>query len=191
MSLKDDYLQPDFYRFNEDSVNLAKFMTSHSSYKSGRVLEVGPGCGIITCELIAHSHLNFKDILFVEREVGFKESLESNMSRLKTPNNLNVQYFYEDFLSFRADGFSLIYFNPPYFFTTESRPSPDIRKEGCRRMAREDFISWLKHVHSLLNTGGEFFFCHRLNDWTAKAFGFTEVEVEERAGATFYDWKKN
>ena len=50
--MKDDYLQPDFYHFNEDSIQLVRFIkenidnsTEHSA------LEVGAGCGVISCEL--------------------------------------------------------------------------------------------------------------------------------------------
>lgn len=193
-----DYYQPPFYKFNEDSLHLSKFIRECLNAPDlGHTLEVGIGCGIISIEVLK-SVSSLKGLNAYEKEESFKESLEKNVElfiqKRGTPfKRENIEIRYEDFLSSNKERdalYDLIYFNPPYFFEGDGRKSPDLKKEGCRRMKRSHFIEWLKTSAALLKNGGDLFFCHRLNEWSPEDFNMRLEKIDSSDGAFYFHWKK-
>ncbi len=189
--MKDDYLQPDFYHFNEDSIQLVRFIkenidnsTEHSA------LEVGAGCGVISCELF--KNVGLKSLLLVELQAEFLPYLKDNLDSVGIKNYSIHQSSFsgDDFLKVVRSKNSLVCFNPPYFFNHEGRSSNNSQLETCRRIERSDFLKWFKNSFESLEAGGLLFFCHRSDTWQAKDFGFTDILKEKGPGATFYFWKK-
>jgi tRNA1(Val) A37 N6-methylase TrmN6 len=48
--MSDDYSQPDYYRFNSDSITLVNYLLK-SMGPTESILDLGAGCGIIGIEL--------------------------------------------------------------------------------------------------------------------------------------------
>lgn len=190
----DDYRQPSFYKFNEDSTFLAKFILKKIKSKSiENILEVGIGSGIISLEILSEIN-SFSLLKGVEKEIAFKNYLEFNINRwhVESSSKEDIEIIYKDFLSTELEecSFDLIYFNPPYFFEGEGRPSPDSKKEGCRRMKKVEFINWLEYSSKLLRDGGSLFFCHRFDYWCSNDFNLQSQEQITKEGATFFHWQK-
>lgn len=185
--MESDYLQPDFYHFNEDSIILVNFINANLPILSRyQIIEVGAGCGVISCELLKDKI--FGSLTLVEIQISFLSVLKENLKN----NNINNYSICND--SFTNDDLTeievdLIYFNPPYFFTNEGRSSADDQKELCRRIDRSDFLKWFSHCATYLKKGGALFFCHRLNSWKASDFGFIEIKKDTQKGASFYYWE--
>ena len=72
-----DYVQPDFYRFNEDSLKLVTRVESTLS-KASHVLDVGAGCGIIGIELALR--INIGELHLLEVQQDFLPFIETNLN---------------------------------------------------------------------------------------------------------------
>ncbi len=97
----------DVYEPDEDSFLLAK----HSKKASGRVLDVGTGCGIqaITC--------SGREVVGVDINLHAVENARFNAQKSNKPNCI----FFESSLFERVDGkFDFILFNPPYLPTSKT-----------------------------------------------------------------------
>lgn len=169
----DDYSQPDFYHFDEDSINLVKFMSSFFEVEEdleevqGDVLEIGAGCGVISIEL--HKIYPIKNLTLVEQEPSFESYISKNL-----PKGLKPKIFHKNFLEMNfLSRFDLIYFNPPFFFVEDSRASASSKRDSCRRIKRADWEKWLFDAIEILNDEGRLFFCHR----NVMDFGNFEVVV--------------
>lgn len=187
-----DYLQPDFYHFDEDSISLAKFMANElqkkRSFKPNQFLEIGAGCGVISLEL-SKSFPN-GDFELIELQESFKEIALKNIRNFgeheekfhyKVLDFLDVEYFVD---------FPVIFTNPPYFYEEDSRPSKDEKRNICRRMKKDLWNEWLFKMSSLLSPEGSLFFCHKKDDFHSAPFHLREVEKKLLNETTFYHWEK-
>lgn len=190
--MEEDYLQPDFYHFDEDSITLSKFIANELQKKipnrPNRFLEIGAGCGVISLEL--SRFFPEGDFDLIEIQESFKEIALHNIRKF-AHNEKKFHYKVMDFLNaeFFVD-FPLIFTNPPYFYEEDSRPSKDIKRNICRRMKKEHWNEWLFKMSSLLSPGGSLFFCHKRNDLTSANFHLREVEKKLINETTFYHWEK-
>lgn len=194
---EDKYFQPEFYRFDEDSIFLVDFILQSKSVNfennNQSFLEVGAGCGVISIELLNRLYL-LSDIPkfnmeLIELQLEFKQSLEKNLSFLESSINISVHF--EDFLfASRPTKYSCVYSNPPYFFKNEGRLSSNLFREKCRRMMKEDLDTWLKKMIHFTKVGGDIFFCHRSSTIKSSLYNVKECKKVKRKKSTFYWWTK-
>jgi len=151
-----DYYQPDFYRFSEDSLLLVNFIRDELRGSETEALEIGPGSGVISIELLQTNPL--LRVTVIELQEAFEQSLQKNLKLFSREADVYI----DDFLSVEMQKkFDVIYTNPPYFFRDNSRESSTRERDLCRRMERQSWELWLEKVKSLLSKDGSFFFCHK------------------------------
>lgn len=159
--MSDDYLQPEFYRFNEDSIRLVKWIQA-TEFRPYRILDLGAGCGVIGIELALVLSPNELTLLEVQPE--FLPYLEENCKKIlpKTiSHSIIVNSFHE--LS-TTKKFDLIVCNPPYYLPGKG----ELAKNKNRAIARSFLIdSWpllLNKMSELLDTNGKIFLILKLDE---------------------------
>lgn len=166
--MQEDYQQPDFYHFSRDSITLAKFLIKECSLdETSELLEIGAGCGVVTCEFLKHAKSIPKSVTLIELQEAFVPYLEKNLNSSFEGEKEKFKIINQNVFDwFKSDALNpcLIYFNPPYFFKEDSRPSESTLKDTCRRISKDDFRKLLLSSKEILKPGGEVVFCHRRQD---------------------------
>lgn len=150
-----DYLQPEFYCFNEDSLKLVNWIAA-SNPPCTNVLDLGAGSGVMGIELA--NRLNVPRLTLVEAQSDFIPFIESNIQQqLKVTADVVLinQSFGEWKPRFRYD---LIVCNPPYYLKDHGEPSQDVRKNIARSFVLDDWDILLKLVARILTPDGKAFF---------------------------------
>jgi tRNA1(Val) A37 N6-methylase TrmN6 len=146
-----DYAQPDFYKFNQDSIALINHLKiKHLFPKS--ILDLGAGCGIIGIEL--QKKFNSFDLALVEAQHEFREYLEINLKGfgLKESNqSLIIESFSGFFLEKKFD---LIVSNPPYFLPGTGKSSSSSNRDTCRHFRIDSIEILLNCIHRHLSYDG-------------------------------------
>lgn len=149
-----DYHQPDFYRFNQDSLLLAQFVMNQME-SAGHIIDLGAGCGVLGIELARR--LKPKSVTFLEVQSEYGPSLEKNIREFlpsEIPGNILISSFGEFSSEKKWD---LIVCNPPYFFPDSGRPSPDSRRNIARSFLIDNWEILLNLISkSLTNEGAAF-----------------------------------
>jgi len=145
-----DYQQPDFYKFSEDSIFLAKHAIQQINGDL-KVLDVCSGCGVVGLEIIRGSKFNLL-VDFLEIQDDFRSYFEANKKYLKA-NNAN--YILGDYSNVNLpEKYDLIVSNPPYFTQNEFRLSPNRLKNNCRFYLNGDLDDLLSFYKRHLGPGG-------------------------------------
>jgi tRNA1(Val) A37 N6-methylase TrmN6 len=134
-----DYSQPSFYHFSEDSLSLVEFILKKVE-RAKNILDFGAGCGVIAFEL--NDHMNFELITMIEPQEDFYPYIKKNASY----KNINDYELIDNLKDLKQD-FDLIVSNPPYFIEEDSRKSLDEKKNRCRQWSQAcamEFASFLK-----------------------------------------------
>ena len=127
-----DYLQPDFYRFNQDSLILVEWIIKQNvAVKS--ILDLGAGCGVIGLELA--KKLQAERVVLVELQNDFEEFLKKNTSDVR--GSEIVMSSFSEWQS--EEKFDLIVSNPPYYLPHAGRPSQDLRRGIARSFIKDDW----------------------------------------------------
>lgn len=147
-----DYIQPKFYHFSEDSIILAVEAANLAYKKNIDILDLGAGCGVVGLE-IYNRRCDVSSMTFLELQSDFLPFLEKNIQSFS--NNILVNIVHSSFIEFNSDNkFDLIVGNLPYFHTEKSRPSSDERKNICRQFRKEDFSAVLEILDKNLSVEG-------------------------------------
>lgn len=183
-----DYQQPDFYKFNEDSIELAKFAAQKVVESDGKVLDLGAGSGIVGIEFLL-SKTDFH-LTLVEKNIKFQSYIEKNLEQFNT----KAEVLISDWENVLGE-YDLILSNPPYFFEDSSRPSQSLDRDHCRRWTRDQFKNFFKIIKRNLNSDGECFLslrCERneLKDILADN-NLKIEEVVEKSGCFLYQIKNH
>lgn len=177
-----DYQQPDFYRFSEDSIWLAKFASSRLNKSRLSVLDLFSGCGVVGLELIS-SYQTAREICFIEIQKEFIPYLHAN---IKKKLNVKIDYdiFNGDFRKFnKLDmNFDLIVANPPYF--KKGRLSHNANKNRCRHQLDFSWEEIFSFVDSYLADCGQFIFLARESLVELKKFTSKSLELVGTKGPT-------
>lgn len=155
-----EYSQPDFYKFNEDSIKLVEFTASCINDEVASVLDIGCGCGILGIELALRKSV--KSLHLLEVQSDFEEHINENLEKFKVRATIS----FNKFSSFEVDKkYDLIISNPPYFNRESSRPSPNFKKDACRSFRIDSFIDWLNCIKRNMSQQGEVFLVLRKENY--------------------------
>jgi len=145
-----DYKQPDFYRFNEDSIQLINLIKSHVK-NAENILDLGAGSGVIGIELARH----FKPLSvdFVEIQPSFEEYIKENINLFL--ENINNKIYIKSFLNWIPEKkYDLVVSNPPYYLPNRGQASKDKRRQICRSFEIDTWKTLLQKLHTSLSPFG-------------------------------------
>lgn len=149
----DDYSQPDFYRFNSDSLILVDFIVKKMN-SAHSILDMGAGSGIIGIELARK--LNAKHLTLLELQKDFEIHLQRNSEfYLKDVRVDIVLSSFKDFNS--RDRFNLIVSNPPYYLPGRGELPQDSRRAKARSFLEDSWPILLQQMSEYLATNGQGF----------------------------------
>jgi tRNA1(Val) A37 N6-methylase TrmN6 len=184
--VKEDYSQPEFYRFNEDSTALVKYVAGNIS-QVDTLLDACCGCGVIGIELARL--IPVKKVLFCELQPDFISYVNENIESF-LPRVCDNTVYQSSLESLNCEKVDLILMNPPYFFSTDTRPSPDARKNMCRILDEGKLTSLLRSCIAKLKENGRLYFILRKNtkalDEIHEALGDNFKEVANLNGGTIF-----
>lgn len=145
-----DYLQPDFYRFNEDSLKLVKFVVQKIK-RARKIIDVGSGCGVIGIELA--QKISVDEIHFLELQPIFKDYLEKNISQFIPQQKSGV--FISTLSAFKSDElYDLMVSNPPYYLPGAGLLGPNPHRNLCRSFLEEGWGELLQFFTNYLSLDG-------------------------------------
>lgn len=146
-----DYHQPQFYRFNQDSLELVKFIQKRVNV-SEAILDLGAGCGIIGLELA--QHFIPKQLTLLELQSDYAPYLEENVQRF-----LQTRISYEIVLKSIAQWepqrqYDLIACNPPYYLPYSGQSCKDPRRALARSFIKDNWRELLLCIERSLSDEG-------------------------------------
>ncbi len=155
-----DYLQPEFYRFNEDSLLLVKEIVS-SGIKPKNILDIGAGSGVIGIELALE--LKTQEIHFLELQREWEPYLSENIKQFL--KDYKVEVLWSSVGNWTPElKYDLIVSNPPYYLPEKGRLSIDPVRAHCRSFLEDDWELLLAKSYSALAPGGNAFFVTALQN---------------------------
>lgn len=152
-----DYSQPDFYRFNEDSLKLVSFIKTKVS-QAQSILDLGAGSGIIGIELAGIYRPTKLTLLELQDE--YLPHLKINAGRVTstTTTEIKIASFGEWKTS---EKFDLIACNPPYFLQGHGEASRDLRKYKARTFMVDNWSVLLNLIARSLTSDGKAYLVYR------------------------------
>jgi tRNA1Val (adenine37-N6)-methyltransferase len=152
--MNEDYSQPDFYRFNEDSLHLVKWVIEKKNHFQ-TILDLGAGCGVIGIELART--LNPKILTLVEVQTAFYTYLEKNC-QIFLPSSVQYSVHMNSFLDFSPPRkYDLIVCNPPYYLPGRGELSKDPNRALARTFLRDSWPILLNTIAESLADNGKAF----------------------------------
>ena len=149
-----DYKQPSFYRFNEDSLKLIRFVSSRVSGVRS-ILDLGAGSGIIGIELA--NLLRPSRLTLLELQPEYFECLRFNRDHF-LHQGVACELVESAFKEWRCgEKFDLIVCNPPYYLPGHGQPYRDRRRELARSFVVDNWAVLLDCIHNSLELSGSAF----------------------------------
>lgn len=146
-----DYQQPHFYRFNQDSLLLVKWILK-KEIRPQHILDLGAGSGIIGIELA--NALAPETLTLLELQQDYLPYLESNLLNMKQGEyaaSIQIKSFGEWKSKMTYD---LIVANPPYYLPGHGEASQDPRKGMARSFIVDDWSVLLQRIREGLTADG-------------------------------------
>lgn len=154
------YSQPQFYRFNEDSILLARYILGLGK-KISTILDWGCGCGVIGLE-IAQRVDGLSRLDFIEKQEEFLPHLKENIQEFFSQRSLKVQIN----PPLESQAYDLIVSNPPYYLKGTKRESCYKERNLCLFMSQKERRDFLHFISKSLSKTGEAYFCLNTDhDW--------------------------
>ena len=154
------------YCYNSDSIFLYDFISSFKP--SGKVLDVGAGCGVVGL-LVARDNTNIR-LEAVEKQKDFIHYAKTN-ARV---NKIEYRLHEGDFLEIEfEDKYDYIISNPP-FYPDGAKQSQNEMIKNARYVSNLPMEQFFKKISQLLNPHSHFIFCY-----DASLFGLVCVELEK------------
>ncbi len=149
-----DYSQPDFYRFNEDSLKLVKWVSMKVS-KASQLLDLGAGCGVIGIELA--NLLRPEKLNLLEVQTEFVPHIQKNI-RTQLKHRIPVEVVNESFGKWSPKKkYDLITCNPPYFLPGRGEPYKDARRELARSFVLDNWKIFFDTLDKAMTESGRAF----------------------------------
>ena len=146
------------YRYNSDTLVLYDFIRSNLQNFSGRVLDVGAGCGILGLLLkrdYKNASLNSLDILQINGEISKFNAMQ---------NGLEAEFINADFANFKdSEKFDLIISNPP-FYHDGTKQSEDEHIRVSRYASSLNLKDFIRGISLNLKPHKRAFFCYAPDD---------------------------
>lgn len=158
-----DYLQPDFYRFNSDSIELAKLVASENIKNKINVLgDFFCGCGVIGIETILNG-VSAEKLIFLESNNSFVKYIEHNRRYfLKDNEHFNkCQILSIPFEQYAGEKIDLIVANPPYFYQHKARVPINPEKLKARFFSEVRFFDIVTGISENLTRCGLAYILYR------------------------------
>lgn len=147
----DDYSQPDFYRFNKDSLELVNFivnrgLTAHS------ILDLGAGSGVIGIELARK--LKAKQLTLLELQNDYEIHLQKN-AEFFLDDDIHCNIELTSFGEYEPhQKFNLIVCNPPYYLPGAGEVPKDQRRALARTFLKDSWSILIKKISECLMDDG-------------------------------------
>lgn len=183
-----DYLQPTFYRFNEDSIKLINFVLERN-LSADAVLDLGCGCGIIGIEV--SNALEPKTLFLLEGQHEWAEYIKKNID-LKLKKSISSSIILETFGTWRSERkFDLILCNPPYFLPGNGEPSSSKLRHNSRTFNIDNWQVLIGLIDHLLDPKGRCFIVIKdddriINEIERKPFGLS-MNLTRKYGLIFLE----
>jgi tRNA1Val (adenine37-N6)-methyltransferase len=134
-----DYVQPEFYQFSEDSLELVRWIKNKYKMEFQNILDLGAGCGVIGFEL--SQIYKPKTLSMVEKQNDFLYYINQNKNVFcHVETELNVYHSsFSQFLDTNNLEYDLIVSNPPYYDPKNHLLSPDQNKTQCRFFIQDSY----------------------------------------------------
>jgi tRNA1(Val) A37 N6-methylase TrmN6 len=176
-----NYQQPEFFRFGFDSIWLSDIVRRNcEGFIPETILELGAGSGVISCELAAHFPGGYFTCL--ELQEAFLPFLRTNLEHHLKQRHEVISQSVAQFNLAATKTFDLIVFNPPYFETTASRPSPVREREICRKHVVDAWEDWMACVERSLSAQGQVFWVHRQEMQGPDGFVAEKISTQQELG---------
>lgn len=148
-----DYRQPEFYRFNRDSLLLVRKILD-SGIKGSKILDLGAGCGVIGIELAIHLKPSLLTSLEIQKD--FLPFIQMNSNSFIPTVKHNIAS--ESFSSWHPETeYDLVVSNPPYYLPDSGQPSSDLRRGIARTFSIDGWSSFLNCIERSLSKEGRAF----------------------------------
>lgn len=149
--MSEHWSQPDFYHFNQDSLQLVSWVASQD-YQSKSILDLGCGCGIIGIELARR--LSPLSLTLLELQAEFLPHIQTNL-RAFLPSAVDVVVENTSFKNFRPlQRFDLMVCNPPYYLPGHGQASENIHRSLCRSFEVDGWGALLALANGMLEPRG-------------------------------------
>lgn len=181
-----DYSQPDFYKFNSDSLELVKLVKSEA-LKANNLLDLCAGCGVLGLELM-NSIDQLERVEFVELQRLFLEHLTKNIEKFSRKSiTTKVRLCSVGELSLEQK-YDLIVCNPPYFENGSGRVSPNENRQIARTFMIDSPCVLLEKILNLLSKGAKAYILIPNNDknWNHLKNEYSLVLKEKLERASIY-----
>ncbi|MFN8370606.1 MAG: RsmD family RNA methyltransferase [Bacteriovoracaceae bacterium] len=183
-----NYSQPNFYKFNEDSILLTKYLIENSVGKFDRALDLCAGCGVLGIELLSHNIISSCD--FLEYQNNFLEHILHNLNLLEEPKLDTAIHIgsMSEFLASNRDKFykkyDLIISNPPFFNIEDYKVSEsNIDRNYCRFFIKDNQDIFFEFIANALKEKGECYFLFR---GEIKSSKYNIKKVKELVGSSIF-----
>lgn len=148
-----DYLQPDFYRFNQDSLELVRFALERVAGIDS-ILDLGAGSGVIGIELSIR--LKPKILTLVECQEEFFPFLNANKQLI--PIDTKPEIVLSRFGSYQPSRkYQLVVCNPPFYLPDRGEASANQHKHICRSFVLESWTELAQCIARSLALTGQCF----------------------------------
>ena len=152
--MNDDYQQPRFYRFNEDSIRLVKWIIE-KKIKPHKILDLGAGCGVIGIELARA--LNPEVLTLVDVQTVFLTFMKKNC-QFFVPSSTQYSIHINSYSNFSPlFKYDLIVCNPPYYLPGRGEVSKDANRALARTFLLDSWPILLKTISESLADDGRAF----------------------------------
>lgn len=158
-----DYLQPNIYRFSQDSIGLAKrAAVDISKDKKIKVLDVCAGSGVVGLEFIKITNSIVNSICFIEKQ---KEVFEKYILENTESLSIHKKIVFDDFRNITLeDKFDVVLCNPPYFSRSKNRLSDNVISRNCTHFDDGFYESLITFILKYKKSSGMAYVLYRANE---------------------------
>lgn len=159
--MNDDYQQPDFYRFNSDSIDLIRWVEK-TNLNPQSILDLGAGSGILGIELARF--FTPQRLVLVELQKEFEVFLKENVQMFLPPST-SAEIFISSFADFQPkQKFDLIVCNPPYYMPGKGEIPQNPNRALARTFLRDNWCDLLKAIEGSLRPQGKAYLVLKSDD---------------------------
>ncbi|MCM2351146.1 MAG: methyltransferase [Bacteriovoracaceae bacterium] len=183
-----DYSQPDFYRFNEDSLKLVSWV-KQKVLKASHLLDLGAGSGVIGIELA--NILRPQQLTLVEAQEDYEPHLRMNVGT-QLNETQPAEIVLTSFGNWHPSiSYDLIVCNPPYFLPGHGEAYKDSRREKARAFVLDNWPILLTAIENSLSPEGKAFIVIKNNKTILKEIAKHQsrlsCEIHEQGSLVFLE----